>query len=62
MLNIDNGTTELLQGHRDIIICLDISENLFLSGAKDNEIRLWSFQPQNPKQLVSCIAIFKGHN
>jgi WD40 repeat protein len=61
VLDLDSGSTELVPGHKDIIICLDLANNLMISGAKDNEIRLWSFN-SDLSTKVNCIAVFKGHN
>ena len=30
---------------------------MFLSGSKDNTIRLWKFE-----ESLKCLAVFKGHN
>ena len=52
-------------GHTDIIICLDIStkKSLFLTGAKDNQIRLWQYDPEGAFQKkLECLAVYKGHN
>jgi len=47
-LDLKTGEVELYPGHNDIIICLDISSDrtLFLTGAKDNQIRLWKYDTQ----------------
>lgn len=51
----------------DIAVNRDNGENedkaLFLSGAKDNSIKLWSFDASRGfQQRISCIATFNGHN
>mgnify|MGYP000847387308 CR=1 FL=1 len=54
LMELSNGKTEIYAGHSDIIITLDVfkcKENtddgfehgFLLSGAKDNEIRLWKY-------------------
>ena len=50
LLDLDLGEIELYMGHTDIIICLDTSEarSMFLTGAKDNQIRLWQYSPEAP--------------
>jgi len=50
-----------LQGHEDIIICLDIdwSGYWIASGAKDNTARLWRIDPGNGS--FTCHTIFTGH-
>lgn len=51
----------LLQGHKDIVICLDVdwSGNWLATGAKDNTARLWRLDPQN--RTFNCFATFAGH-
>ena len=53
LMELKNGKTEIYPGHKDIIISLDIfktsksddefEHGFILSGAKDNEIRLWRY-------------------
>lgn len=45
LMNLVSGEVELYNGHEDIILCLDIAmtEKLCLTGAKDNSIRIWSY-------------------
>jgi WD40 repeat protein len=57
----------MVEGHKDIIICLDVhsGKSLFLTGSKDNEIRLWqySFNGQDTSLIkVTNAAVFRGHN
>ena len=44
------GDVELYPGHSDIILCIDTNakddQSLVLTGAKDNEIRLWRFNAE----------------
>lgn len=44
-----NSDVELYTGHTDIILCIDVHPrlgySLILTGAKDNQIRLWKFNP-----------------
>lgn len=51
----------LLEGHQDIIICLDIdwSGHWLATGAKDNTARLWRLDPSSSS--YTCFAIFAGH-
>lgn len=51
----------LLQGHEDIIICLDVdwSGCWLATGAKDNMARLWRID--HPKNSYKGFAIFSGH-
>lgn len=43
LIDLRSGVVELYSGHEDIILCLDITKGLCLSGAKDNTIRLWTY-------------------
>lgn len=51
----------LLQGHSDIVICLDVdwSGHWLATGAKDNTARLWRLDPSGGS--YTCFAIFIGH-
>lgn len=51
----------LLQGHEDIIICLDVdwSGCWLATGAKDNMARLWRID--HPNNSYEAFAIFSGH-
>ncbi|MCJ1405646.1 U3 small nucleolar RNA-associated protein 13 [Xylographa trunciseda] len=51
----------LLQGHEDIIICLDVdwSGCWLATGAKDNTARLWRIDHTN--QSYESFAVFTGH-
>ncbi len=68
LLNMETRQIELYTGHDDIVLCLDVydQENdkaLFLSGAKDNTIKLWQFDASKPFQKrISCLATYLGHN
>ncbi|KAL1965655.1 hypothetical protein VTN77DRAFT_5332 [Rasamsonia byssochlamydoides] len=50
-----------LEGHDDIIICLDVdwSGYWLATGAKDNTARLWRLDPQSSS--YTCVAVFTGH-
>ena len=51
----------LLEGHSDIIICLDVdwSGHWLATGAKDNTARLWRIDPATAS--FDCVAVFSGH-
>ena len=51
----------LLEGHKDIIICLDVdwSGYWLATGAKDNVARLWRLDPDS--KSFGCVAVFEGH-
>lgn len=57
LLNLKEESWNILEGHTDIVICLDVSidNTLLLSGSKDSSIRLWNI---NKKQ---CVAVCEGH-
>ena len=50
-----------LEGHKDIIICLDVdwSGHWLATGAKDNTARLWRLDPATSK--YESAAVFEGH-
>ncbi|KAG5517874.1 hypothetical protein PMAC_000328 [Pneumocystis sp. 'macacae'] len=56
-----NLNFSLLEGHRDIVICLAASKNgqWLASGSKDNEARLWKFNIES-SSFVN-VATFTGH-
>lgn len=45
LLDFESHEIEMYPGHTDIILCLDTcpQKNLFLTGSKDNEVRLWRY-------------------
>jgi U3 small nucleolar RNA-associated protein 13 len=51
----------ILEGHQDIIICLDVdwSGNWLATGAKDNTARLWQIDAHMSEWR--CVARFEGH-
>jgi U3 small nucleolar RNA-associated protein 13 len=51
----------LLEGHQDIIICLDVdwSGHWLATGAKDNTARLWRLDPASSS--YTCFAVLAGH-
>ena len=51
----------LLQGHQDIVICLDVdwSGHWVATGAKDNTAKLWRIDPS--AQSFECFATYSGH-
>ena len=76
LISIDGGTQKqsgssssesfgndvaLLEGHEDIIICLDVdwSGHWLATGAKDNTARLWRLDPASSS--YKCFAILAGH-
>lgn len=59
--NAFGGDVAVLEGHEDIIICLDVdwSGHWLATGAKDNTARLWRLDPSTSS--YQCFAIFAGH-
>ena len=51
----------LLQGHKDIILCLDVdsSGKWVATGGKDNTARLWRVDPSESQYV--CFAVLEGH-
>ena len=51
----------LLEGHKDIIICLDVdwSGCWLATGAKDNTARLWRIDAASSS--FNCVAVLEGH-
>ena len=61
-MDLEQGSTEMYIGHTDIIISLDVHQGLIVTGAKDNESRLWKYDPEGDMfKKIRCIAVFKGH-
>lgn len=50
--------------HSDIILCVDAARDLFVTGSKDNSIRLWRYNAQEGgnSSVLTCLAVFTGHN
>ena len=59
--NTFGADVALLEGHKEIIICLDVdwSGHWLATGAKDNSARLWRLDPANSSYF--CFATFIGH-
>ena len=61
-IDLESGNTEILTGHTDIIITIDKFKNFILTGSKDNECRLWHYNPNAAIfNKIKCVAVFKGH-
>ena len=63
ILNTLTNTCEIVKGHTDIVVSLDVHKTedacYLLSGAKDNEIRLWIWNQEQNK--TTCVGMYKGH-
>lgn len=58
--NAASGDCRLVVGHTDIVLTIDTASwnpNLFVSGSKDNALRLWRIQAEK----IECIALATGH-
>ncbi|KAL3875489.1 hypothetical protein ACJMK2_033435 [Sinanodonta woodiana] len=58
---LDTWDCTILSGHTDIIMSISVFNNgrHFVTGSKDNTIRLWQFNEEN--NSISCIAVGQGH-
>ena len=71
LMELATGKVEIYPGHGDIIISLDVfvsskdvqfETGFILSGAKDNEIRLWRYDfSQKQYERLRCLAVYQGH-
>ena len=54
-----SSSCQVLQGHTDIVLCLDVFSNkvAFVSSSKDNSIRLWTLVGSS----VQCLCKVSGH-
>lgn len=49
--NRDNGACEkTLVGHRGAVTCLDLSDDMIVSGSDDGEVLVWSFGPEEKEE------------
>lgn len=63
LLCFETGEVEMYTGHDDLILCLDISGQYCLSGAKDNTVRMWRYDLQAEfERKLACVAVFQGHS
>ena len=68
LYNLDNHNCELIYGHSDIVLSLDVHEvdssgSLFVSGCKDNTARVWfvDWETSDLASRVHCVAEAIGH-
>ncbi len=59
LIDLQTGNTKQFSGHKEIILCIDVYQNLILSGSKDNQIRLWRLD--STSNSLTCLASFLGH-
>ncbi|KAH9814993.1 WD40-repeat-containing domain protein [Melampsora americana] len=63
-LGAEENHTELLTGHRDVVLCLTKSEDSswFVSGSKDKSARVWKrFGTEDEQISWDCVGICEGH-
>lgn len=60
VIDLETGRVQqsLVNPHSDIILCVDSSRDFFISGSKDNSIRLWRYS----NNILKCLGVFTGHN
>ncbi|KAJ1919832.1 U3 small nucleolar RNA-associated protein [Mycoemilia scoparia] len=67
LYNLDNHNCELIYGHSDIILSLDVHEldnntSLFVSGSKDNTAKVWLVDWKSKSNTRAiCVAEAIGH-
>ncbi|XP_055328561.1 transducin beta-like protein 3 [Paramacrobiotus metropolitanus] len=49
------------EGHTDMVLCVAVvpESGLIISGSKDNNIRIWTFDAK--KKKIKCVAVATGH-
>eukprot|EP01113_Clastostelium_recurvatum_P049139 TRINITY_DN9059_c1_g1_i1.p1 TRINITY_DN9059_c1_g1~~TRINITY_DN9059_c1_g1_i1.p1 ORF type:complete len:724 (-),score=243.29 TRINITY_DN9059_c1_g1_i1:73-2244(-) len=57
VLNLATSNCQFLYGHKDIVICVDVSRDgsTMVSGSKDRDVRVWSLK------TMSCVSVCSGH-
>jgi len=58
IVNLANNQTTVKEGHSDIILSMSLRENILVTGAKDNTIKLWNIA----KNTISHLCTYKGHS
>lgn len=53
ILSLDDLSCETMKGSEDMILCLDVYEDLIVTGSKDSTIRLWN--------QTNLLATYTGH-
>jgi WD40 repeat protein len=65
--NYEQKKVKFVPGHRDIVLCLDIWEDMIVTGSKDMTVKLWKAKcektgdSESSKLDVRLLATFKGH-
>ncbi|KAK3588773.1 hypothetical protein CHS0354_003009 [Potamilus streckersoni] len=61
VFRLDTWDCMILSGHTDIIMSISVFNNgrHFVTGSKDNTIRLWQFSEES--NSISCMAVGQGH-
>jgi WD40 repeat protein len=62
LYNMETKVNRYIHGHKDIIMCIAVKQKYILTGAKDNNLKIWEFEE---KQDGTCDlrlrCTFKGH-
>lgn len=58
--NHSTKKTKLVNGHKKMILCLDVYDDMVLTGSRDTTIKLWKLE-QSDSFNVRLLATFKGH-
>jgi U3 small nucleolar RNA-associated protein 13 len=60
VFSLDSGACQLVRGHTDITLCVDVSPGLMLAtGSKDGDVRLWKSVGDDAPWR--CKAVLQGH-
>ncbi|XP_015784747.1 transducin beta-like protein 3 [Tetranychus urticae] len=63
IFHIETMESSIIKGHSGIVLSLQVyptNKTLFASSSKDNDIRLWSFNPNT--MSAQCLYIASGHS
>lgn len=62
LYNFETRKAKFVEGHKGIILCLDVWKDKILTGSKDSTMKLWkAFYDEEEKFQVKLLATFKGH-
>jgi U3 small nucleolar RNA-associated protein 13 len=62
-MRTDNMKAEIVSGHNDIVLALDVSPcgNFLVSASKDSTVRFWKLDFGNKDSIAQCVGIGEGH-
>ena len=58
--NHQTKKSKLVNGHKNMILCVDVIEDMVLTGSRDSTIKLWKLEYSDSLN-VRLLATFKGH-